>query len=842
MLVIQRGGLAMINVNAVNKTSNKQSILPPFAENTDNNGNSFRDILNGVRNDNNFMSSPFNNNPGIFSPNRENNSYSNNYQNQSYSEKNSFSSYNDRFKDNRYDKDRYAYEGVENKSYSENNSFVSKNRKDGNNISNRQVFERRDVKSLGSNPSNSKGSAGFSSGAGQTNSNGSVNNNAKPDNMENNTAPQQEMPVEVSIKDLLLLLQSVAKISDKPSNDENTENGLKEETSLKPESIVETIAAKLHIDNNLKAEFKDILNSIQDLSKEDIDKMLNAIQTSIKNMEELGIDMADELSLMKISQIILASMNDAPSLNDAYSELKDKIASFEKNIIKNGLEDSSAGNSSVDGLEDIDNILSGKPVKPQNNGNKDEHHVDTNTVDKATELLNNVVALIEKAVDNGKPLDKEQITLAKEILESVKTILENKNTKPQDASKVNELASNLEKLGSNAEAGTENNQNIEKNASSILKDINNIQNSIKNNQQQNINNNTETAKVDFKNNIENIIEPSVEKESETALQKDQSENSKDSKSVKNELTDKVKVLETASNNKETVNTKDNMKDTAENAKDLKQSSHEEAVEESKTDSSKVSEKTTKDTAKQSETVSTKDIQKEFKTSNTDAENSLRNQAQAKADAKANTVNLSDLNKGLSNQSQSKQPFSPVNSQGENFSTIQNDKGNNFNQLLKAGADAQIKNENMQSKETQAPYNMKEPRDIERLVRTMQSSVHKGESKLTVVLTPENLGRLQIHLSESGGKITAKFMAENESSHKLIMSQSELLKNQLSDKGIVIDNMEFAFNDTMNKGQNNDEHGRKANRQSQKGKNFKGQSDDLEVGTEVANNKSSGIYA
>lgn len=75
-----------------------------------------------------------------------------------------------------------------------------------------------------------------------------------------------------------------------------------------------------------------------------------------------------------------------------------------------------------------------------------------------------------------------------------------------------------------------------------------------------------------------------------------------------------------------------------------------------------------------------------------------------------------------------------------------------------------------------------------------------------------------------------------------MAQSDLLKNQLSEKGIVVDNMEFAFNDAMSKQQNNDEQGRKTSKQNQKGKNFRNQEDNLEVGTEVANNKPTGIYA
>ncbi len=252
--------------------------------------------------------------------------------------------------------------------------------------------------------------------------------------------------------------------------------------------------------------------------------------------------------------------------------------------------------------------------------------------------------------------------------------------------------------------------------------------------------------------------------------------------------------------------------------------------------------TIKDTAKQADTISVKDVQKEFKTANVEVTESLRGEHNAKAEIKAQTVNLAETDKNLQNNLNQKEMMMVKNNAEENFSASQNDKGNNFNYFLKSSAEVQSKYDTAQSKETQAPYNMKEPRDIERLIRTMQSSVSKGQSKLTVVLTPENLGRMQIQLSESGGKITAKFLSDNESSHKLIMAQSDLLKNQLSEKGIVVDNMEFAFNDAMSKQQNNDEQGRKTSKQNQKGKNFRNQEDNLEVGTEVANNKSTGIYA
>ena len=252
----------------------------------------------------------------------------------------------------------------------------------------------------------------------------------------------------------------------------------------------------------------------------------------------------------------------------------------------------------------------------------------------------------------------------------------------------------------------------------------------------------------------------------------------------------------------------------------------------------------KDTAKQSDTVSIKDIQKEFKTANVEVTESLRGESNAKAEMKAATVNLTETGKNLQNNLNQKEvvPAQSNAGAGENFSVSQSDKGNNFNYFLKSSTEAQAKYDTAQSREAQAPYNMKEPRDIERLVHTMQSSVSKNQSKLTVMLTPENLGKMQIQLSESGGKITAKFLLDNENSHKLIMAQSDLLKNQLAEKGIVVDNMEFAYNDAMSKQQHNDEQGRRTSKHAQKGKGLRNQENDVEVGTEVANKKATGIYA
>lgn len=261
-------------------------------------------------------------------------------------------------------------------------------------------------------------------------------------------------------------------------------------------------------------------------------------------------------------------------------------------------------------------------------------------------------------------------------------------------------------------------------------------------------------------------------------------------------------------------------------------------------SGKVStEKISTDVSKQQNVLTVKDIQKEFKTMNMEVDESLRGQAQLKADEKAVKVNMADGSKTSLNLGDNKNSLVSGTVNEENFSNNSQEKGNNFNYLLKQSNDVQLKESiNAQNKEVQQSYNLKDSRDIERLLRNIQSTVSKGESKLTVTLTPENLGRLQIQLTESGGKITAKFLSDNENSHKLIMAQSDLLKNQLSEKGIVVDDMQFSFNDAMSKQQEQGSENSKRAGKHAKGRFMKENEEDVEVGTDIANKNTSGLYA
>lgn len=545
--------------------------------------------------------------------------------------------------------------------------------------------------------------------------------------------------------------------------------------------------------NDINLENIDLQAILQDMDKalselnlsDDLKMQFKDIVSSLENMPQSDLEQFVDYIGVLSDDFNLSDINEE---NISLEEISNKILGSEKD--KESLEKAytvleekiSQLNINESGKENVDV-----------NVNQVETNISSSDIKSAnnniSEIIDNISSLIDDAVNQSEISDNsEKLGLAKDILHAVQNAAENIMMQSNQAE-----------------------QQVIQSSSEVLDEVVVINDKLSNNTTLNLDSN-KPNKVEVKpqETVSNIDTESVQ---ETA-----------------ELLADAAVSDDVSAENQAL--KENIKDTAkETIKDVLKETVKDTVKE-----------TIKDTVKQSDTVSVKDIQKEFKTANVEVTESLRGESVAKSEMKATTVTFNETGKNLQNNLNQKEMMTGQNSAGENFSTTQSDKGNNFNYFLKSSAEAQAKYETSQSNQSQAAYNMREPRDIERLVRTMQSSVNKGESKLTVVLTPENLGKLQIQLTESGGKVTAKFLSDNENSHKIIMAQSDLLRNQLSEKGIVIDNMEFAFNDAMSRQQTGEEHGRRASKQSQRNKGFKNQEEDLEVGTQVANNKSTGIYA
>ena len=826
----------MINIKALDNTNNSQSLLPAFAENTDITGDSFKSIMEDMKEKNNLLSSSSSSNEVDIKSYREKNSVS------SYSEKNSYTTYSEKNsvspyskqetssyseknnnslyakKNNRYDEDRQAYEAVENKSYNnENNNVGRKNRKEENNIEGKNVLEKKDVRNLGQ--------------SGQNNISESTN------------APQEEVirmaedykQEEVSMKDLLLLLQTASKQA-------STEGVSQEESENVDAGLM---VEDLEISDELKQTLQNILETLKNLPQEDLAELSDYLNNASSNLELLNTQTMDEASILSKLSNALMNGSDDESLDSALNVLKERIASLGQTNETSNIK----VEQDIEGNQELQKVTA-----DLENGNT---KLDSEALSK---LIDDIASLVDTAVNENESTGSEKLTLAKDILSLIKDALKEgeANTNIAEEDNVEQSADllnmentaevletdvinkNMQMINAGSETEVESvkveNVLVAENQKTSLSDLKATTTDVKN-----------TASMPEKQTedlAENLL--AADKEAEVAADETQLTNTNNVKEETKQTTplkSETAVNKNVNNSQEEIANMEVIESSEEVIKSLNEESMQEAGIDEVLTGKENSEKITKDTAKQVETASLKDIKKEFKTANVEVSESLRGQAQEKIDAKANTVNLTDTSKGLSNNNAQKENIFMQNKAGENFSTNTQDKGNNFNYFLKSSSEANAKYETAQTKEAQTPYNVKDVRDIERLVRTMQSSVSKGQSKLTVVLTPENLGKLQIQLTETGGKIIAKFLSDNEQTHKLIMAQSDMFKNQLSEKGIVVDNMEFAFNDTMSKGQNSDEHGRKAGRQSQqKGRNFRDNGDDLEVGIEVANKKSSGIYA
>jgi flagellar hook-length control protein FliK len=112
-------------------------------------------------------------------------------------------------------------------------------------------------------------------------------------------------------------------------------------------------------------------------------------------------------------------------------------------------------------------------------------------------------------------------------------------------------------------------------------------------------------------------------------------------------------------------------------------------------------------------------------------------------------------------------------------------------------ESDISNIALSSNKIEAPshqpiMNLNSPTKVNDLIEIIEF-IKNGESKkMTVKLEPDFLGKMNIHLTENAGKITAKIFVEQEVVKHFLVANMDSIKQQLNDKGIVIDNMDFMF--------------------------------------------------
>ncbi|WP_277656779.1 flagellar hook-length control protein FliK [Seleniivibrio woodruffii] len=90
--------------------------------------------------------------------------------------------------------------------------------------------------------------------------------------------------------------------------------------------------------------------------------------------------------------------------------------------------------------------------------------------------------------------------------------------------------------------------------------------------------------------------------------------------------------------------------------------------------------------------------------------------------------------------------------------------------------------------------IEKPQDILKFAELVEIAKGQNVSKINVQLNPHELGKVNIELSEHSGKVTGKITFESETARNYFANNMESLKQQLADKGVVVENLEFLFKD------------------------------------------------
>lgn len=94
--------------------------------------------------------------------------------------------------------------------------------------------------------------------------------------------------------------------------------------------------------------------------------------------------------------------------------------------------------------------------------------------------------------------------------------------------------------------------------------------------------------------------------------------------------------------------------------------------------------------------------------------------------------------------------------------------------------------------TPPTINMNQSSKISDLIELIEFVKNGETKKISVKLEPDFLGKMNIHLSDNAGKLSAKIFVEQDSVKHFLISNLEAIKQQLNEKGIFIDNMDFMF--------------------------------------------------
>lgn len=150
----------------------------------------------------------------------------------------------------------------------------------------------------------------------------------------------------------------------------------------------------------------------------------------------------------------------------------------------------------------------------------------------------------------------------------------------------------------------------------------------------------------------------------------------------------------------------------------------------------------------------------------------------------------------------------VESKSSTSSDSQSDSGSSFSQgnaaeqiikmsIENADADSVLPAQNYSShadKAVQAVNNVQKTPELNKsdimnqIGTKMQDLPESGSSKVTIILKPEHLGRIQLEIVNTGNGITARMLTENQQVKELLDKNMETLKSQLGAQGVNVNNI------------------------------------------------------
>lgn len=167
-----------------------------------------------------------------------------------------------------------------------------------------------------------------------------------------------------------------------------------------------------------------------------------------------------------------------------------------------------------------------------------------------------------------------------------------------------------------------------------------------------------------------------------------------------------------------------------------------------------------------------------------AEKSMADKVEIKSDAKTDSADEKQQDDDSDNQWNNFFDKMSDDSARRDGSQLQG-KGNAVDTSLKTG----LANATAEADKAKAWAKVAAPKVMKQVETAVLRSLESGVKQLTLQLTPENLGKLNIVLQVQGKEVSAVIRAENADSAKLIADNIDAIKNSLENQGLKVDKLD-----------------------------------------------------